>query len=82
MRKYNTYIYVGLPAGPICSPSEKAIDATLYPDEQFISEGYLFFATKDPESGELAFSKTLQEHEAVIALYEELWIEYDKAHGN
>ena len=80
--KYNTYIYVGLPAGPICSPSEKAIDATLYPDEQFISEGYLFFATKDPESGELAFSKTLQEHEAVIALYEELWIEYDKAHGN
>lgn len=47
-----------------------------------MDEGYLFFATKDPESGELAFSKTNEEHEIVVAKYEELWIEYDKAHGN
>ncbi|MEX1376369.1 MAG: endolytic transglycosylase MltG [Eubacteriales bacterium] len=80
--KYNTYIYAGLPAGPICSPSEKAIDAALYPDEGFMSDGYLFFATKDPESGELAFSRTLAEHNAVVAQYEELWKEYDKANGN
>ena len=80
--KYNTYIYAGLPAGPICSPSEKAIDAALYPDEEYISQGYLFFATKDPESGELAFSKTAEEHAAVVAQYEQLWIEYDKANGN
>ena len=72
--KYNTYLYSGLPAGPICSPSEKAIDAALYPDEEFMDEGYLFFATKDPESGELAFSKTAEEHAAVVAQYEELWI--------
>lgn len=80
--KYNTYIYTGLPAGPICSPSEKAIDAALYPDEDFMNQGYLYFATKDPESGELAFSKTAEEHAAVVAQYEELWIEYDEAHGN
>ena len=80
--KYNTYLYPGLPAGPICSPSEKAIDAALYPDETFMSEGYLFFATKDPESGELAFSKTLAEHNAVLAEYEELWKAYDEANGN
>ncbi len=80
--KYNTYMYYGLPAGPICSPSEKAIDAALYPDEEFMSEGYLFFATKDPESGELAFSKTAEEHAAVVAQYEDLWIEYDQANGN
>ncbi|MBN2880079.1 MAG: endolytic transglycosylase MltG [Clostridia bacterium] len=80
--KYNTYLYAGLPAGPICSPSERAIDAALYPDEAFMDEGYLFFATKDPESGELAFSKTADEHAAVVAQYEDLWIEYDREHGN
>ena len=80
--KYNTYIYYGLPPGPICSPSEKAIDAALYPDEQYISEGYLYFATKDPESGELAFSKTYDEHQAIVAQYEDLWKAYDEANGN
>ena len=79
---YNTYIYAGLPAGPICSPSEKAIDAALYPDEEFMSDGYLYFATKDPESGELAFSKTLDEHNAIVDQYSELWDEYDQANGN
>lgn len=79
---YNTYIYKGLPAGPICSPSEKAIDAALYPDSDFMNEGYLYFATKDPESGELAFSKTLAEHNAIVAEYSALWDEYDQANGN
>lgn len=80
--KYNTYMYAGLPDGPICSPSDLAIDAALYPDDEYLSDGYLFFATKDPESGELAFSKTASEHAAVVAQYEDLWIEYDKTHGN
>lgn len=79
---YNTYIYKGLPAGPICSPSEKAIDAALYPDSDFMSQGYLYFATKDPESGELAFSKTLDEHNAIVAQYSALWDAYDEANGN
>lgn len=79
---YNTYIYKGLPAGPICSPSEKAIDAALYPDSEFMTEGYLYFATKDPESGELAFSKTLAEHNEIVNEYSALWDEYDQSNGN
>lgn len=75
---YNTYIYDGLPAGPICSPSEKAIDAALNPDQEFIDQNYLFFATKDPASGELAFSRTAEEHAAVVAEYAPLWDEYDR----
>jgi len=75
---YNTYLYPGLPAGPICSPSAKAIEAALYPDEQFVIEGYLFFCTKDPQSGELVFNITASEHQKAVEQYEPLWREYDQ----
>jgi UPF0755 protein len=48
---YNTYLVSGLPIGPICSPSQAAIEAALYPDEGFMEEGYFYFATTDPTSG-------------------------------
>lgn len=79
---YNTYKYKGLPAGPICSPSEKAIDAALNPDETFMSEGYLYFVTKDPESGELEFNKTYEDHLAAQNRYRDKWIEYDQKNNN
>ncbi|NLG37231.1 MAG: endolytic transglycosylase MltG [Clostridiales bacterium] len=75
---YNTYKIDGLPIGPICSPSQKAIEAALYPDETTMSEGYYYFATKDPMSGELNFSKTLEEHEAAVEQYRPLWKAYDE----
>lgn len=78
---YNTYLYEGLPVGPICSPSEKAITAALYPDETYVAENYLYFCAKDPESGELHFSKTLQEHEQAVAIYAPLWKAYDESRG-
>ena len=78
---YNTYQVAGLPLGPICSPSEKAIEAALYPDETFIAENYLYFCAKDPESGELHFSRTLQEHEQAVQIYAPLWREYDAERG-
>lgn len=78
---YNTYQVTGLPLGPICSPSVAAIDAALYPDETYLAEKYLYFCAKDPESGELYFSKTLQEHEQAVSVYEPLWKAYDKARG-
>ncbi|MBR6666910.1 MAG: endolytic transglycosylase MltG [Clostridia bacterium] len=78
---YNTYQVAGLPLGPICSPSKAAIHAALYPDETFIAEGYLYFCAKDPESGELHFSKTLEEHERAVAQYAPLWKEYDAERG-
>ena len=78
---YNTYVVTGLPLGPICSPSEKAIEAALYPDETYVAENYLYFCAKDPESGELHFSRTLQEHEQAVSIYAPLWKEYDAERG-
>ena len=78
---YNTYLYSGLPVGPICNPSAKAIRAALYPDEAMIAENYLFFCAKEPESGELYFSRTLAEHERAVAGYAPLWKAYDQSRG-
>jgi len=53
---YNTYLYTGLPPGPICSPGDASIEATLNPE----SNDYLFyFALPD---GSHVFSRTYQEH--------------------
>ena len=78
---YNTYMYEGLPLGPICNPSSNAIEAALYPDESFLAENYLYFCSKDPDTGELAFSKTLKEHEAAVAIYAPLWKKFDEERG-
>ncbi len=74
---YNTYVVAGLPIAPISNPGKQAIEAALYPDEEYLSQGYYFFCSKDPESGELAFAKTYEEHQANVALYESLWEAYD-----
>lgn len=78
---YNTYLNAGLPLGPICSPSQAAINAALYPDETYLAEKYLYFCAKDPESGELHFSRTLQEHEQAVSIYAPLWEAYDQSRG-
>ena len=52
---YNTYRRKGLPVGPICNPSMGAVVAALYPDEQYVAQKYLYFCSKDPDSGELYF---------------------------
>ncbi len=78
---YNTYRISGLPAGPICNPSPEAINAALYPDESYVAEEYLFFCSKNPESGELHFSRTLDEHERAVAIYAPLWQAYDAERG-
>lgn len=74
---YNTYIVSGLPAGPICNPSAAAIEAALYPDMEYINDGYLYFCAKEPESGETAFARTYEEHLANVERYRPSWIEYD-----
>ena len=74
---YNTYLVDGLPAGPICNPSYAALDAALHPNQFYLEEGYLYFCSKDPESGELAYSKTLLEHQAAVSQYRPLWEAYD-----
>ncbi|MBR4040546.1 MAG: endolytic transglycosylase MltG [Clostridia bacterium] len=78
---YNTYQRKGLPVGPICNPSMDAVIAALYPDEQYVAQKYLYFCSKDPDSGELYFSKTQKEHDAAVAMYRPLWEEYDRSRG-
>ena len=53
---YNTYLYKGLPPGPICNPGLDSIIAALEPEE----EDYLYFVLG--ENGKHIFSKTYQEH--------------------
>lgn len=53
---YNTYLYPGLPKGPIANPGKAAIEAALYPEE---TDFYYF---KVNEDGVTVFSKTLSEH--------------------
>lgn len=70
---YNTYKFKGLPAGPISNPGLAAIDAVLYPDEQYMEDGYLYFCLMDSGTGALVFAKTLEEHEANVAKYKPNW---------
>lgn len=53
---YNTYLYDGLPPGPIASPGEKAIRAALYP----ANTDYYYFSAEG--NGKNTFSKTYEEH--------------------
>jgi len=68
---YNTYRNDGLPIGPVANPGQKAIDAALYPDEEFRADGYLFFCNKDPESSELVFAIDYDDHLKNKAAYNE-----------
>jgi UPF0755 protein len=62
---YNTYVYAGLPPGPISSPGSLAIEAALNP----APGNYLFFVSINLNTGETVFSETLQEHEKAVQLY-------------
>jgi len=76
---YNTYVVKGLPVGPICNPGKNAIEAALYPDDQYVQQGYLYFTLTDPNSNTLVFSKTLQDHNKVVQQYQQSWIDADNA---
>ena len=78
---YNTYQVTGLPLGPVCNPSPAAIRAALYPDSSMIQEKYLYFCAKEPESGELYFSKTLDQHKRAVEIYAPYWQKYDEDRG-
>ncbi len=70
---YNTHMHKGLPLGPITNPGGAAINAALYPDEEFLEEGYLYFCLMNPENGALVYAKTLEEHQQNVAKYSPLW---------
>jgi UPF0755 protein len=55
---YNTYIYEGLPPGPICMPDIETLDAVLNAEDH----DYIFFCAKPETNGKHAFAKTLRGH--------------------
>ena len=58
--RYNTYMYKGLPSGPICNPGTACIDAVLYPTEH----EFYYYHVVNEETGEHAFYRTYEEHES------------------
>jgi len=62
---YNTYLYTGLPPGPIAMASIASIDAVLNAE----NHNYLFFCAKGDGTGLHAFAKTLRGHNQNVARY-------------
>jgi len=63
--RYNTYVYKGLPPGPIYLPSKNAIDAVLNSQ----SHNYLYFCARTDGSGYHDFASTYAQHQLNAAKY-------------
>ena len=61
---YNTYMFEGLPPGPIANPGVKSIEAALSPADT----DYLYFVVNGHE-GRHKFSRTVEEHEQAVQEY-------------
>ena len=66
---FNTYIYKGVPVGPVGNPGSLAIEAALRPADG----DWLFFVAINLKTGETVFSETLAEHERAAELYRQ-WL--------
>jgi len=62
---YNTYLYPGLPPGPIANPGLSSIRAVLVPDEHT----YLYFVALPDGSGRHVFAETFAEHSENVQRY-------------
>jgi peptidoglycan lytic transglycosylase G len=61
---YNTYLYPGLPPGPIASPGYESLQAVLHPAES----DYLYFVSMN--TGRHHFSESLDEHRRAVNRYQ------------
>jgi len=59
---YNTYVCKGLPVGPLCSPSLKAIEAAIYPNK---NQNATYFVTD--KSMNFYYNTSLSAHNSTIA---------------
>ena len=56
---YNTYMYPGLPVGPICCPGKDSVEATIH----HADNNYYYF--QSDQNGHLYFAETFEEHAAI-----------------
>ena len=61
---FNTYLYSGLPPGPIANPGKDSLEAALYPAD----EKFLYFVSKN--DGSHHFSETFREHANAVNKYQ------------
>jgi len=61
---FNTYLYSGLPPGPIANPGRGSLEAALYPTD----EKFLYFVSKN--DGSHYFSQTFREHQNAVNKYQ------------
>lgn len=66
---FNTYLFKGLPVGPVGNPGSLAIEAALRPADG----NWLFFVAINLKTGETVFSETLAEHERAAEQYRQ-WL--------
>lgn len=63
---YNTYKNIGIPPGPICTPSPSSIDAVLDAE----NHDYMYFCASPKFDGTHEFAETGEEHVRNAALYQ------------
>ena len=61
---FNTYLYPGLPPGPIASPGASSIVAVLQPAQT----SYLYFLGRG--DGSHIFAETYEEHQRNLEIYQ------------
>ena len=64
---YNTYMYAGIPPGPICTPSVESIDAVLDAPKT----GYLYFVASSKFDGSSIFTLNFNDHLKYARLYQQ-----------
>lgn len=64
---YNTYVHMGLPPGPICTPSKKSIEAVLDAPET----KYIYFCAKEDFTGYHRFATNYADHLKNAQLYQQ-----------
>ena len=61
---YNTYVYPGMPPGPICSPAVKSLAAAAAPTDT----RHLYFVSRN--DGSHVFAETLREHQRNVNVWQ------------